>query len=282
MLIDINYFSNFLGYAVGLRSHHMLVLTDPGMGWMCTQRNSFLSEELTMLCWWACLLKMWPLRQQQEAHLRHRHKGRVQTLQSYWTRICILNGTPLFGMCNIGEVCWSIGPYLLGIWIHSAYSKSWASFVVHMIKNLPTMQETWVQSLVGKIPWRRKWQPTPGLLPGKFHGQRSGTSYSPWNHKESDTTVWLAFIFTLHMKPWSTTLKCLIKCKWCINMNYYYYPGWREVILLLCHKAAFGLAERTLDFESEDVNLIISFVMSHLFYLSCAIKFPWLSCSQSV
>ena len=133
MLIDINYFSNFLGYAVGLRSHHMLVLTDPGMGWMCTQRNSFLSEELTMLCWWACLLKMWPLRQQQEAHLRHRHKGRVQTLQSYWTRICILNGVPLFGMCNTGEACWSIGPYLLRIWIHSAYSKSWASFVVQMI-----------------------------------------------------------------------------------------------------------------------------------------------------
>ena len=148
--------------------------------------------------------------------------------------------------------------------------------------NLPTMQETWVQSLVGKIPWRRKWKPTPGLLPGKFHGQRSGTSYSPWHHKESDTTVWLTFIFTLHMKPWSTTLKCLIKCKWWINMNYYYYPGWREVILLLCHKAAFGLAERPLDFESEDVNLIISFVTSHLFYLSCAIKFPWLSCSQSV
>ena len=25
---------------------------------------------------------------------------------------------------------------------------------------------------VGKIPWRRKWQPTPVFLPGKFHGQR--------------------------------------------------------------------------------------------------------------
>ena len=36
--------------------------------------------------------------------------------------------------------------------------------------------------------WRRKWQPTPVLLPGKSHGQRSLEGYSPWGHKESDTT----------------------------------------------------------------------------------------------
>ena len=36
--------------------------------------------------------------------------------------------------------------------------------------------------------WRRKWQPTPVFLPGESHGQRSLTDYSPWGHKESDTT----------------------------------------------------------------------------------------------
>ena len=41
---------------------------------------------------------------------------------------------------------------------------------------------------VGKIPWRRKWQPTPIFLPGKSHGQRSLMGYSSWDHKESDTT----------------------------------------------------------------------------------------------
>ena len=35
------------------------------------------------------------------------------------------------------------------------------------------MQEIWIQSWVGKMPWRRKWQSTPAFLPGKFHGQRS-------------------------------------------------------------------------------------------------------------
>ena len=39
---------------------------------------------------------------------------------------------------------------------------------------------------VEKIPWR-KWQPIPVFLPGKFHGQRSLTGYSPWGHKELDT-----------------------------------------------------------------------------------------------
>ena len=36
---------------------------------------------------------------------------------------------------------------------------------------------------VGKIPWRRKWQPTPVFLPEKSHGQRSLLGYSPWGHK---------------------------------------------------------------------------------------------------
>ena len=40
----------------------------------------------------------------------------------------------------------------------------------------------------GTIPWRRKWQPTPQLLPGKSHGQRSLEGYSPWGHKELETT----------------------------------------------------------------------------------------------
>ena len=49
---------------------------------------------------------------------------------------------------------------------------------------------------VGKIPWRKKWQPTPVLLPGKFHGRRSLVGYRPWGRKESDTTERLHFHFT--------------------------------------------------------------------------------------
>ena len=46
---------------------------------------------------------------------------------------------------------------------------------------------------VRKIPWRRKWHPTPVLLPGKSHGLRSLVGYRPWGHKESDTTERLHF-----------------------------------------------------------------------------------------
>ena len=40
---------------------------------------------------------------------------------------------------------------------------------------------------VRKIPWRRKWQPTPVFVPGESHGQRSLAGYSPWGRQESDT-----------------------------------------------------------------------------------------------
>ena len=45
---------------------------------------------------------------------------------------------------------------------------------------------------VGKIPWRRKWQPTPVFLPGESHGQRSLAGYAPLHLKESDTTEQLS------------------------------------------------------------------------------------------
>ena len=61
-----------------------------------------------------------------------------------------------------------------------------ASLVAQMVKNLPTVRETWVRD-----PWRRELQPTPVFLPRQFHGQRSLVSFSPWGRQESDTTQWL-------------------------------------------------------------------------------------------
>ena len=56
-----------------------------------------------------------------------------------------------------------------------------------MLKNPPAKQETQVQSLVQEDPLE-KLQPTPVLLPGKTHGQRSLVGYSLLGHKESNTT----------------------------------------------------------------------------------------------
>ena len=55
-----------------------------------------------------------------------------------------------------------------------------------MVKRMPIMWETWVSFLGQK--WRRKWHPTPVLLPGKSRGRRSMVGYSAWGCEESDTT----------------------------------------------------------------------------------------------
>ena len=50
------------------------------------------------------------------------------------------------------------------------------------------MQVMFVQFLGQKIPWRRKWQPTPVFLLRESQGQRNLEGYSPWDCKESDRT----------------------------------------------------------------------------------------------
>ena len=59
----------------------------------------------------------------------------------------------------------------------------WASLVAQLVKNLPAMWETWVQSLGWEDALKKGKAPTPVLFPGEFHGL-----YSPWGCKESDTT----------------------------------------------------------------------------------------------
>ena len=52
---------------------------------------------------------------------------------------------------------------------------------------------------LGKISWRRKWQPTPVFLPGKSHGQKRLVGYSLQGRKESDTTEQRHFLSFFHL-----------------------------------------------------------------------------------
>ena len=61
-----------------------------------------------------------------------------------------------------------------------------ASLIAQSVKNLPACRRPGFDSWVWKIPWRRKWQPTPVLLPGESHGQRSLAGSSPWGRKEEE------------------------------------------------------------------------------------------------
>ena len=60
--------------------------------------------------------------------------------------------------------------------------------MAHTVNRLPTMRETWVQSLVREDLLEKEMAThTPVFFPGKSHGQRRLVGYSPWGHKESDT-----------------------------------------------------------------------------------------------
>ena len=61
-----------------------------------------------------------------------------------------------------------------------------------VVKSLPAKcrrcKRHWFDPCIGKISWRRKWQPTPVFLPGKSCGQKSLAIYNPWGRKELDMT----------------------------------------------------------------------------------------------
>ena len=81
----------------------------------------------------------------------------------------------------------------------------------------------WLDPLVWKSPWRKKWVPTPVFLPGKYHGQRSLVGSSPYACKELDMTeqlpqtkvnsfLQLGFQAIVHVPKYS----CVLVCVWVI------------------------------------------------------------------
>ena len=81
---------------------------------------------------------------------------------------------------------------------------------------------------VRKIPWSRKWQPTPVFLPGKSHGQRILVGYSPRGRKESDTTERLYFT-----SLYSSKYKPMIFISFCSKGTYVWNASCRYKVLVL-------------------------------------------------
>ena len=76
-------------------------------------------------------------------------------------------------------------------WLFSSttFKKVLRSFpVAQTVKNLPTVQETWVQSLGWEDPMEKEMTPIPVLLTGEFHGQRSLVGHNSQGCKELDMT----------------------------------------------------------------------------------------------
>ena len=83
--------------------------------------------------------------------------------------------------------------------------------MAHLVKNLPTMQETWVQSLGWEDPLEKGMATHSSLLAGEFYGLYR--IYSPWGHKESDVTEQLSlyvnhpalkrfYFVDIHLENW--------------------------------------------------------------------------------
>ena len=75
--------------------------------------------------------------------------------------------------------------------------RTWASPVAQMVKNLPEVQETQVQSLGQEDPLEEEMAATPLFLPREFHGQRSLAGYNPWGLEESDMPEQLTLSLSL-------------------------------------------------------------------------------------
>ena len=66
-----------------------------------------------------------------------------------------------------------------------------ALLVAQMVKNLPAVQKTWVQSLDQEDPLEKEMATHSCILAWRIHGQRSLVGYRPWDRKELDMTEWL-------------------------------------------------------------------------------------------
>ena len=111
------------------------------------------------------------------------------------------------------------------------------------------MQETWVQSWVRKIPWRRKWQPIPVLLPGKSHGQRNLIGYSPWVTKSQTRLNDFTFIFQDIIRSPSMVRSCVVQLRQtafalrfshsCVDLAYFNYVKMLGLFLYLNKTVSF-------------------------------------------
>ena len=101
------------------------------------------------------------------------------------------------------------GPFskeLFPMWLQICFILG-TSLVAKTVNHLPIIQETRFNHWIGKISWRRKWQPTPVFLPGKSHGWRSLVGYSPRGHKSQ---TWLSD-FTLILGR--TCVRIFLSCR---------------------------------------------------------------------
>ena len=79
--------------------------------------------------------------------------------------------------------------------------------MAQIVKNLPAMRETWVQSLGQEDPLEKAMAIHSVFLPGEICRQRSLVGYSAWSCKESDTTEQLMLLLSQHLAKYIVKTK---------------------------------------------------------------------------
>ena len=111
--------------------------------------------------------------------------------------IYVTNTTPISPISSLSSYRCSLINNVFFFFFTLAYTTIWGFPGSVLVKNPPGLS-WWLRCQqfkrpgfdpgIRKIPWRREWLPTVVFLPEKSHGQRSLVGYSPWDHKDSDTT----------------------------------------------------------------------------------------------
>ena len=123
------------------------------------------------------------------------------------------------------------------LWLSILHMVIYMFQVAQAVKRLPAIWETRVDPSVGKIPWRRKWQPPPVLLPRKFHGWRSLVGYSPWGRRVGhDCATWLYSLWLLYRfippSPSPTSLQVPFYKAFLNSSSMYTIPFFLRLILI--------------------------------------------------
>ena len=137
------------------------------------------------------------------------------------------------------------------------------------------MQETWVRSLGREDPLNAEMQLTPLFLPGKFHGQRSLTGYSPWDQKESEMMDMHAHI--PHLYPFICWLMlmlvpCLVivnsatmnsggACAYTFLVYIFYIRFWKECLKNIILKHNYGIFNWHYRISKFKTQLFISIII---------------------
>ena len=153
---------------------------------------------------------------------------------------------------------------------------------LHCLRIRLPMQETWVWSLVYKIPCKRKRQPTPVFLPREIHGQRGlgwvGGDYSPWVAKSwTQLSDW-----TTKCTEWNPAQTCFLNAPYMSFLNYLSAPTFRgfrclfkklENLDLGCLKNRIKKKKWSRPFQKSVHTLDAMFLLSHtwLINLTCPV-----------